>query len=381
MRMAKKRILIFIDWYLPGFKAGGPIQSVANLVAHLKDEFDFSIVTRDTDYCEKIPYENIKSDEWNVREDGTKVFYFSEGALTRSNIRKIIRSTEFDFLYLNGIFSVYFTLIPLFYMRKKQSKPVIIAARGMFAESALGVKKTKKKFFIHSARIIKLFNNVTFHATNEIEKTSIQKVLGNVPVKVAANLFQKECVSRLPIRQKRVGVIKLVNVARIAPEKNLLYALKVLTQVKQDVEFDFYGPVYNQEYWSECKMILDELPQNVKANYKGSIESAKVSGLLEQYHMMFMPTAGENFGHIILQSLSAGCPVIISDQTPWKDLLSKSAGWDLSLESTSLFADTIDKCAKMGQTDYNKFSEAAFNLAKKYSENNEILEQNKHLFE
>lgn len=379
--MAKKRILIFIDWYLPGFKAGGPIQSVANLVAHLKEEFDFSIITRNADYCETIPYENIKSDEWNIREDGTKVFYFSEGALTRSNIRKIIRSTDFDFLYLNGIFSVYFTLIPLFYMRKKRSKPVIIAARGMFAESALGVKKTKKKFFIHSARIIKLFDNVTFHATNEMEKTSIQKVLGKVPIKVAANLFEKEFVSRLPIRQKRAGILKLVNVARIAPEKNLLYALKVLTQVKEDVEFDFYGPVYNQEYWAECKLILDELPQNVKANYKGSIESSKVSGLLEQYHMMFMPTAGENFGHVILQSLSAGCPVIISDQTPWVDLSSKNAGWDLSLESSSLFADTIDKCAKMGQTDYNKFSEAAFNLAKKYCENNEILVQNKHLFE
>ena len=54
--MSKKKILIFIDWYLPGYKAGGPIQSVANLVANLKEEFEFSIVTRDTDYCEKLPY-------------------------------------------------------------------------------------------------------------------------------------------------------------------------------------------------------------------------------------------------------------------------------------------------------------------------------------
>ena len=35
--MAKKKILIFIDWYLPGYKAGGPVQSVANLVENLKD--------------------------------------------------------------------------------------------------------------------------------------------------------------------------------------------------------------------------------------------------------------------------------------------------------------------------------------------------------
>jgi glycosyltransferase involved in cell wall biosynthesis len=378
--MAKKRILIFIDWYLPGYKAGGPIQSVANLVAHLRDEFQFSIVTRNTDYCETVPYHNIVSDAWNEQQDGTMVYYFSDEQLTRSNIRKVIRESDFDFLYLNGIFSFYFTLIPLFYMRKKRSKPVIVAARGMFAESALDVKKVKKKFFMNAVRLFKLFNNVTFHATNESEKEDIQKVLGEAPVKVAGNFFQKEINTSLPFREKKSGFVKLVNVARIAPEKNLLYALKALRQVKENIEFDFYGPVYNQEYWSECKFVLDDMPSNVKANYKGSVESSRVIKLLEQYHMMFMPTAGENFGHIILQSLSAGCPVIISDQTPWRDLSKKSVGWDLSLESTELFADRIDECARMGQGEYNRLSEAAFQLAKRYSENNEILEQNRNLF-
>ena len=47
--MEKKKILVFIDWYLPGFRAGGPIRSCANLISHLSDEFDFNIVTTDTD--------------------------------------------------------------------------------------------------------------------------------------------------------------------------------------------------------------------------------------------------------------------------------------------------------------------------------------------
>ncbi|MDF2437035.1 MAG: glycosyl transferase family protein [Bacteroidota bacterium] len=378
--MSKKQILVFIDWYLPGYKAGGPIQSVANLVAHLRDDYDFSIVTRDTDYCETIPYPNIKSNEWNVLVDGTRVYYFSEDQLTRSNIRKLIKETNFDYLYLNGIFSLYFTLIPLFFMRKKRSKPVIVAARGMFAESALEVKKVKKKVFMKAVQLFKLFHNVTFHATNETEKADIVKVLGEAPVKIAGNLFQKEVSNKLSLREKPSGFIKLVNVARIAPEKNLLYALKVLRQVKENVEFDFYGPVYNQEYWAECKFVLDEMPPNVKANYKGSVESSRVLKLLEQYHMLFMPTAGENFGHIILQALSAGCPVLISDQTPWKDLSNKKVGWDLSLASISDFATIIDSCAKMGQAEYNSLSESSFDLARKYSANEEILRQNKDLF-
>ena len=377
----KKKVLIFIDWYLPGYKAGGPIQSVSNLVEHLKDEFDFSIVTRDTDYCESTPYKNVKSNEWNVQPDGTRIWYFSEDRLTRANVRKLLRKTDFDHLYLNGIFSLYFTLIPLFYMRKKHGKRVVIAARGMFAESALGVKKTKKKFFMRSARILKLFDNVLFHVTNEQEKQDVRRALGEeIPVMVAANLPSKNLLEKLPPREKKAGMLRLVNVARIAPEKNLLYALEVLKQVKQQVTFDFYGPVYDQEYWAQCKLVMDELPQNVSANYKGSIESGKVISMLSSYHMMFMPTQGENFGHIILQSLSAGCPVIISDQTPWKRLIEGNVGWDCDLQFKEIFADNIDHSAALGQQEYNEMSEAAFRYAAKYSRNDEILQQNRLLF-
>lgn len=378
--MQKKKILIFIDWYLPGYKAGGPIQSVANLVAHFKDEFDFLIVTRDTDYCETIPYKSIKSDEWN-ESDGVRVFYISQKNLSRKTVKNIIRKTEFDTVYLNGIFSLYFTLLPLVLLRKKHNKRVVIAARGMFAESALGVKRTKKAFFLRAVKVLNLFDKVIFHATNEIEKKDIRKNLGEkYEVRVAANLPQKSTVKELPKRYKTTDVLRIVNVARIAPEKNLLYALRVLKNVTQNIEFDFYGPIYSQEYWNECKAEMDALPQNIRAIYKGSIESDKVLSLFSDYHFLFMPTQGENFGHIILQSLMTGCPVIISDQTPWKKLSDKNIGFDLPLNSLTVFSNKIDELARMNQEEYDKMSTSAFNFATEYVNNIEIIEQNRHLF-
>jgi hypothetical protein len=41
----RRKILIFVDWFEPGFKAGGPIQSCRNLVESLGDDFDFYLVT------------------------------------------------------------------------------------------------------------------------------------------------------------------------------------------------------------------------------------------------------------------------------------------------------------------------------------------------
>ena len=88
---SKQKILVFIDWYLPGYRGGGPIQSCANLIAHLNDNYDFYVVTRDTDYCETQPYQGIKSNEWNTLSNGTKVFYISSDNVKASTINKIIK--------------------------------------------------------------------------------------------------------------------------------------------------------------------------------------------------------------------------------------------------------------------------------------------------
>lgn len=377
----KKKILLFIDWYLPGYKAGGPIQSVANMVEHLKDDFEFSIVTRDTDYCETQSYPGIKSNEWNSLPDGTRVFYFSADQLNRKNIRALIRKENFDCVYLNGIYSLYFTLYPLFFLRKKCEERIIIAARGMLSEGSLSVKKTKKQFFIRAVKVLRLFDEVVFHATTKTEKQDIQNTFGNkIQIKTAANLPQKISKTLWKQKEKISGTVNLINIARISPEKNLLFALKILKEVRSNVLFDIYGPVYDQEYWDKCLETIKQMPFNITVNYKGSLEPRKVLNELKAHHFLFMPTTGENFGHIILQSFAAGCPVIISDLTPWKELRNKNVGWDLSLQHPESFTKTIDDCAQMDQSHYEQLSKSASEFAKAYSSNPEIIEQNRHLF-
>jgi glycosyltransferase involved in cell wall biosynthesis len=259
-------------------------------------------------------------------------------------------------------------------------KRIIVAGRGMLAQSALNVKRTKKNMFVKLSNMLKLFKNITFHATNDIEKEDILRIFKKSEVIVAGNLPSFYKLEMAPARSKKAGALRLVNIARIAPEKNLLYALEALKKVKGNVEFDFYGPVYDELYRTKCNEVMSSLPANVRANYKGSIASEKVSECLSEYHMLFMPTRGENFGHIILQSLSVGTPVIISDQTPWKDLRTKGAGWDINLKDISEFATVIDSCVQMVQSEYDQLSISSFNFAKAYNQNKEIIEANKKLF-
>jgi glycosyltransferase involved in cell wall biosynthesis len=40
-----------------------------------------------------------------------------------------------------------------------------------------------------------------------------------------------------------------------------------------------------------------------------------------------LPTLHENYGHAIAEALASGCPVLISDHTPWNEAEIKNAGF------------------------------------------------------
>ncbi|WP_347159294.1 glycosyltransferase family 4 protein [Pontibacter chitinilyticus] len=379
----KKKVLITIDWFIPGYKAGGPIQSCANLVAHLKDEFDFFVITRDTDYCEVQPYDKIKSNEWNKLSEGLQVYYFSAQQLTYKNLHEVIWSVKPDVCFINGVYSYYFSVLSLIILKRLGLRRVVVSARGMLAGSAINVKGNKKKLFLAAIKTLRLYRHVTFHATNEGERSDILKVVGaTTPVRVAPNLPKVFNSKSNANRQKVAGSLRIVSVARISPEKNLKYALDVLQQFGKtgEVVFDIYGPLYDVHYWEECQDVIQKLPPNVVVTYKQSIASNEVAAILKKYHVLFMPTRGENFGHIILESLCSGCPVVISDQTPWKDLEEVEAGFALPLEKKGNFVAALQNLLHMRQEAYNSWSDNAFKLGQQYVNDKAAVESNRKMF-
>lgn len=373
-------MLVFIDWFFPGDKAGGPVRSCGNLLDHLGDEFNFSVVTRDTDYTESSPYDIVKSDQWNDY-DGKRIYYISAENLHKETIARIITGEKPDFIYLNGIWSQPFTAWPLKAAKKSKGKiRVVVAARGMLAPSALAIKATKKKIFLRLAKWRNDFSDVLFHATNEKEAVDIRKAMGDkCKIRVAGNLPRKMQENQAH-REKEKNTLKIISVARIAPEKNTLFAIESLALVKTNAEAEFFGTVYDKEYGNECRIAAEKLPGNIKINFPGAISSEKIFGKLAQYDLLFMPTRGENFGHIILESLQAGTPVLISDQTPWKDLAASHAGWDLPLKSKEAFAQKIEELSRMSEEEFKKWREGALKLAMNYSHDEKIISDNRKLF-
>ena len=111
MSQLKPRILIFSDWYLPGYKAGVPIRSCANMVAALSEYFEFYIVTRSCDYMDKTPYTHVHTDKWNVLPDGSWVYYLSAENLCKKQIEYLVTEKKYNLVYINGLYSYFFSIL------------------------------------------------------------------------------------------------------------------------------------------------------------------------------------------------------------------------------------------------------------------------------
>jgi glycosyltransferase involved in cell wall biosynthesis len=376
----KPQVLVFIGWYAPGFKAGGPVRSLVNMVDHLRDRIDFHIVTSDTDYTEQQPYEGITPDTWTTLPGGERVWYASRTAANATVWRRLLKERSWDAVYINGIYAWAYSILPLWLLRGSAQKRVV-AVRGMLAAGMMKHGALKKRVFLAVMRLLGCYKGVRFQATNAEEVGDVKRWISpDADVREVPNLARKLGTTMLPEREKRPGQLRLISVARIAVEKNTLFAIECLHGLSGDITYDLYGPVYDQAYWQRCQQAIAALPPNVKVNHKGVIDPGKVPALFAGYHALFMPSQGENFGHSMAEALATGLPLLISDRTPWKNLKEQQAGWDLSLEDRASFVRAIRALENAEQQVFEKWSIGAFALGRRYLNDPVTVEQSIALF-
>ena len=380
MELSKPKVLVFTDWYLPGYKAGGPISSVANLVKALGNDIDFKIICTDRDYMTNKPYPNVAQDQW-TRVGMADVFYLSPENLSKAAIRKKLLELPGHHIYINGIFSKYFSVTPLIESNKLNLK-ITVAPRGMLAPGALSIKAKKKRVFLNLAKFLGWYRQVNFHATHPNEGKQIKSAISrNANIEIIPNLptIPEGEVKRM---EKQENQIQIISVARIAKEKNTVFALKCLRNIpsKYRVTANFIGPVYDEDYFEACKVIADALPSNVSVVFSGAMPPVEVSQELAKSHLFFLPTLGENYGHAIIESLLSGLPVLISDKTPWNDLQQDGLGRDLPLSNPEMFTNYISLVAAMSQSEYDQAFENISKNAAKRVHLDENIESYKNLF-
>lgn len=383
-------ILCLLDYYLPGFKAGGPLRSISNMVDMLSDELDFRIITRDRDIREIDSYPLIKLNAWNL-VGKSQVFYASPDRIGFDFIVPLIRETPHDVLYVNSFFSFGFSIQPLIArkLRLLPPKHCVIAPRGEFSKGALELKRIKKAIFISAALSIGLHKGVIWQASSEIEFDDIRvNMVSNSGVFAEQIVIAQDLVnlSILPLsrdlethEQPHMAPLRIVFLSRISAKKNLHFLLQVLANVSSPILLDIFGPIEDQTYFDECNKLIGLLPEYINVSYLGEIFYADVLVTFRRYDLFAFPTLGENFGHVIIESLAAGTAVLVSDQTPWRG--NEELGvQEISLLDPDAWAVAIDQWANLDASSLAQRRAAAKSYANRFLNADKGINQNLNLF-
>lgn len=352
------------------------------MVERLGADLHVRIVTRDRDLGDTKPYPEIRSNAWQ-RVGTAEVLYLPPAQITLKGLLKILQSTPYEIIYLNSFFSRAFTLRPLLLRRigLLRDVPLVLAPRGELLPGALTVKRFRKYVFAFLAKRLGLYGNVHWQASAEHEGKYIKTWFGrDVHLATVPDLPRgiDEASNHARPFEKPLGSLRVAFLGRLAPNKNLDGALRMLQGVKARLEFNIYGLREDPAYWRRCRDLIERLPPTIKVRYHGVIGHQDVLSTLTQNHILFLPTKGENFGHAILEALISGCPVLVSDQTPWRDLETKGIGWDIPLNQPELFQERLERCAAMNADELGAWSQRARDYGLRYANDDEEVVEGYH---
>ena len=282
-------------------------------------------------------------------------------------------------LYFNNLFSLNYTIKPLWFYKKSSAKK-IIAPRGMLGKGALKLKTFKKKLFIHFAKQFLFSSDILWHASTSLEEQEIKDEIGkNTKVCVAKNLSSKPLKRKLEKINKEKGELKLVFISRVSEKKNLHFILELLSQFEEKIQItlDIFGPIEDEIYWKKARRFID---LDKRINYKGILKPTEINSILINYHFFVLPTLHENFGHAITESINMGVPVFLSKNTPWRNLEANKVGFDIELNNNSKWVEKLEQALAMDADQYKTWVAECFEFANRNIVNIEALNANMKLF-
>ena len=123
---------------------------------------------------------------------------------------------------------------------------------------------------------------------------------------------------------------------------------------------------------------LKYLPNNIKWRYNGELDSQEIQNVFLRSDLFFFPTLGENFGYVIMESLSSYCPVLLSKNTTIFNNLDKyKIGSNIPLnDALDSWVNFIEGFQRVTNSDMEQFKNY---LCNKF-DTQDIVTQNLNIF-
>jgi glycosyltransferase involved in cell wall biosynthesis len=168
-------------------------------------------------------------------------------------------------------------------------------------------------------------------------------------------------------RAKRPQSLKIAFAGRINLQKNFLFAIDVIRTLDVASTLDVFGET-DPDYWPACEAALKAGTGRCNVTFHGQVPQQQLLDALPDYDVLLHPTSGENFGYSIIEALSLGVPVLLSDKSPWLDVETYNAGWVIPASNRAAFVDRLTAIFHMGD-EWQTLRDGALKYAREKADN------------
>lgn len=338
---------------------GGPSNTIYWLAKALKKKgIEITIITTDIGTNGKVI-----SDKWLESNYGNVIYYSNQKnsfpwRLIYTSWRMI---KNHDFVYLNSFFYVPSLILAIVSICKQ--KKVIWSIRGSLHPKAISYGSWKKLPILWLYKCFTSSRNVIFHATSEEESKNIKHFLGNsVKIVQIPNFIEVSYSASITPNTTTPFFLFIGRIHPIKAIDHLIHALNKSIYFKHSPLKLKIAGIGDVSYIEELKNITNLSGIQEKVEFIGLVEGVEKQKLYAQAYFTILPSHSENFGNVVVESLSHGTPVISSHGTPWAVLEETKAGFWVDNSPISL-AKAIDTAMIMQESEYKSYRENALTLA------------------
>jgi glycosyltransferase involved in cell wall biosynthesis len=283
----------------------------------------------------------------SIAVDGVKVRYFKRITKDHSHFSPALLSAlweegkNFDLVHIHAwwnLVSVLSCLVAII-----RNVPVLLSPRGTLSPYSFTNKNNRKKWIIHKSIGTYLLNKCHLHVTSEREKAAILQIINPKSIHILPN-FIKLSVQKIAIPANASPLLKLLFFSRIEEKKGLDILLNSLSKVTVPFHLTIAGDG-DREYIDRLKSIADQKGISPSLSWVG-FQGTNKFDLMLGHDLMILPSHDENFGNVVIESLSMGTAVLISKYVGLAAYVAENNfGWvcDLDENDISRFINLINK--------------------------------------
>jgi len=354
------KILYILGSYYPA-QSGGPNNTIHWQAKYLsKEDVDVYVASLKTGLSkDNINNYNIELNSKNKIE-GVNVYYFNY-LINRylslkfyywlfSNIKK------FDFVQLTS----YFFPVTWFgaLICNIHNVPFSVAPRGELEDNALKYRRTVK-LALHRIILKTIYKRAKFIlVTSDQELKFSRQYFNNKMVFELIPNYIELSINRELSKTDVLNKKNIIFLGRLHPKKgidNLIEAYFSLDEVIINNHLLLIAGTGNFNYLSYLKKLASNSKYSNRVVFVGHKQGIEKEEFYKKSKVFVLPSYSENFGNVVLESLSFSTPVISSKYTPWKNLESNRCGLWIDNNPNEIMK-AMTRILTMKESDYMEYS-------------------------